>query len=59
MDDEQNDELVDIMGKVETVGKDALEEIFSEVETSTGNTLKHILEKDKCNNTMDIILDQQ
>ena len=61
LDDEQNDELVDIMEKVETVGKDTLEEIFTEAETSTcgaGNTLRHIWEDDK-HNTKDIILDQQ
>lgn len=59
LDDEQNDELVDIMKKVESVGKDALEEIFSEAETSTGDTLRHIWEGDKRSNTTDIILDQE
>ena len=55
MDDEQNDELVDIMEKFETVGKDALEEIS---ETSTGDTRRRIWEDDKRSNTTDI-LDQQ
>lgn len=62
LDDEQNDELVDIMEKVETVGKDTLEEIFSEAETSTygaGNTLRRIWKDDKRNTNKDIILDQQ
>ena len=61
LDDEQNDELVDIMAKVETVGKDTLEEIFTEAETSAcgaANTLRCIWEHDK-RNTKDIILDQQ
>ena len=63
LDDEQNDELVDIMAKVETVGKDTLEEIFTEAKTSASacgaaNTLRRIWEDDK-RNTKDIILDQQ
>ena len=59
LDDEQNDELVDIMEKVENVGKDTLEEIFLEADTcGAGNTLRQIWEDDK-RNTKDIILDQQ
>ena len=59
LDDEQNDELVDIMEKVENVGKDTLEEIFLEADTcGAGNTLRQIWEDDK-RSTKDIILYQQ
>ena len=60
LDDEENDKLVDIMEKVETIGKDTLEEIFSEAETSACGT--GTISGKKINvqsNTKDIILDQQ
>ena len=59
LDDNQSDELVEIMDKIETVGKETLEEILLEAESSgVGSSIRGIWKDDK-RNTKDIKIDQQ
>ena len=59
LDDDQNDEMVDIMDKIDTVGKQTLEEIFMDAESSgVGRSVRKIWEDDK-RNTKDVKKDQK
>ena len=50
LDDDQSDELVEIMDKIEEVGKTTLDEIFLEAESSgVGSSIRGIWEEDKWN----------
>ena len=59
LDDEQSDEMVEIMDKIDTVGKKTLEEIFMEAESSgVGSSVRGIWEDDK-RNMKDLKTDQE
>ena len=50
LDDDQSDELVEIMDKIEEVGKTTLDEIYLEAESSgVGSSIRGIWEEDKRN----------
>ena len=59
LDDDQNDEMVDIMDKIDTVGKQTLEEKFMDAESSgLGGSVRKIWEDNK-QNTKDVKKDQK
>ena len=59
LDDEQSNEMVEIMDKIDTVGKKTLEEIFMEAESSgVGGSVRGIWEDDK-RNMKDLKTDQE
>ena len=59
LDDEQSNEMVEIMDKIDTVGKKTLEEIFMEAESSgVGSSVRGIWEDDK-RNMKDLKTDQE
>ena len=59
LDDDQNDEMVEIMDKIDTIGEKTLEEIFMEAESSgIGSSVRGIWEDDK-RNMKDLKTDQK
>lgn len=59
LDDDQSDQMVEIMDKVDTVGKKTLEEIFMEAEScGVGSSVRGIWEDDK-RNVKDLKTDQE
>ena len=60
LDDDQSDEMMEIMDKIDTVEKQTLEDIFSEAESASsgvGNSVRGIWQDDK-RNMKDLMLDQ-